>query len=73
MSETATSTNSMEISFCVFREIEIDDNVDCLDVDTASEEIRAYKIAAFPVAEIVENSIARLLKHACMRVKAGVP
>lgn len=37
MSETATSTNSMEIGFCVFGEIEIDDNVDSLDVDTTSE------------------------------------
>ena len=37
MSETTTSTDAMEIGFCVLGEIEIDDDVDGLDVDTTGE------------------------------------
>jgi hypothetical protein len=69
MSETATSTDSMEISFCVFGEIEIDDNVDGLDVDTTGEEIGTDEIATDSLTEIVEDAITMSLKHFGVRVE----
>jgi hypothetical protein len=69
MSETATSTDSMEIGFCVFGEIEIDDNVDGLDVDTTGEEIGTDEIATDSLTEIVEDAITMSLKHFGVRVE----
>ena len=37
MSESSTSADTMEISFCVLGEVKIDDDVDGLNVDTTSE------------------------------------
>lgn len=39
MSESARSTDTMQVRFGHFRKIEIDDNVDGLNVDTTSEKI----------------------------------
>lgn len=73
MTEPTGPADTMKIRLSVLGKIKVDDDVDCLDVDTASEEIRADKVAALAIAEIVENAVARLLKHACVRVKAGIP
>ena len=37
VSKTSRSTNSVEVSFSVLGEIEIDDHVDGLDIDTTSQ------------------------------------
>ena len=73
MAEPTGSTDTVKVSLGVLGKVKIDDDVDGLDVDATSEEIRANKVAAFAVAEVVENAIARLLEHACMRVEAWVP
>lgn len=40
MSETARSADSVEVSFRVLGEVEVDDHIDRLDIDTSGEEIR---------------------------------
>ena len=72
MTESTGSADTMKIRLSVLGKVKIDDDVDSLNVDATSEEIRAYKVATFAVAEIVKNSITRLLEHACVRVEAGV-
>ena len=72
MSETSRSTNAMEISLRILRKIEIDDHVHSLDVDTTSKKIRADKIAAYTVPEIMKNAVTIVLQHLGVRVKAGV-
>lgn len=72
MSETTTSTDTMEIGFCVLGEIEIDDDIHGLDVYPPREEVGANEVAADPVPEVVEDSIAVRLEHLGVRVKAGV-
>ena len=55
MSKTTGSTNTMEISFGVLGEVKVDDNIDCLNINTTSEEIRAHQIAANTSSEVVED------------------
>ena len=62
----------MKVGFAVLREIKIDDNVYCLNIDTTGKEVRADKVTADAVAEVVENAITMRLEHFCMRVEAGV-
>ena len=38
-------------------EVEVDDDVDGLDVDTAGEEVAAHEVAAQAGAEVVEHSV----------------
>ena len=53
----------MEISLSISREIEVNDNIHVLDVNTASQQIRADKGAAVSLAEIMKNAIAMILSH----------
>ena len=41
MSEAARSTNTMEISLGILGEIEVDDHIHCLNIDTTGKKIRA--------------------------------
>lgn len=72
MSKSPGTPNAMEISLCIFWEIEVDDNVDGLNVDTTSEQIRADKVARDSGSEVVEDLVAVLLHHLRMRVEARV-
>lgn len=72
MSETARSTDPMQICLGVLWEVEVDDNVDGLDINTTGEQIRTDKVSAYTVAEVVEDAVTVVLKHARMRVEAGV-
>lgn len=51
----------MKIGFGVLGEIKVDNNVNSLDIDTTGEEIRADKIAADAITEIVEDAITVVL------------
>lgn len=62
----------MQIGFGVLWEVEINDNVHCLNINTAGEKIRANEIPRNAVSEIVEDLVAILLKHFRMRIKAGI-
>ena len=62
----------MQIGFGVLGEIEVDDDVDGLDVDSTGEQIGAHEVAADTVAEVVEDSVSGGLGHLCVAVEAGV-
>lgn len=72
MSITARTSNTMKISLCVLWEIEIDDNVYRLNINTTGEKIGADKVTANAIAEIVEDTVAIMLQHLGVRVKTRV-
>ena len=72
MSETTRSTDSVEICLGILWEVEVDDHIDGLNIDTSSEEIGTDKITADTIAEIVEYAVTVGLQHAGMTVEAGV-
>ena len=47
----------MQVCLSHLGEVEVDDDVDCLDVDTAGEEVTAHQVAAQAGAEVVEHSV----------------
>jgi len=72
MTKTTRSTDSVQVSFWVLREIKIDDNVNCLDIDTSRDEIRRYQESTLTFCEIMEYFIALHLIHLCMNEEAAV-
>ena len=69
VSEPTTAADAVEVRLRVLREVEVDDDVDGLDIDTASEEVRADEVAANAVTEVVENAVAVGLQHLGVRVE----
>lgn len=53
-------------------EVEVDDYIDSLDVNSSGEEVGAHEVAAQPRAEVVEDSITVALRHLGMDVVATV-
>ena len=72
MPKSTRTTNAMKVGFAVLREIKVDDNVYCLNIDTTSKEIGADEVTAHAVAEVVENAITVGLQLFCMGVEARV-
>ena len=72
MSETSRSTDAMKVSLRILREIEIDDHIHSLNVDTTGKKIRADKVAAYTIPEIMKDTVTIVLQHLGVRVKAGV-
>lgn len=66
MPKTPRPTNSVKIRFGILREVKIYDNVDCLNIDTTSQQVRTDKVPAYSIPEIMENTVAVLLEHASM-------
>lgn len=62
----------MEVGLCIFREIEVDDHIHGLDIDTTGKKIRADEVAAYTVPEIMKHAVTVVLQHLGVRVKAGV-
>ena len=60
----------MQVGLGHLGEVEVDDNVDGLDVDTAGEQVRADQVTASTVAEIVEDSVTVVLTHLGVDVEA---
>lgn len=58
MAVATGSANAMKVSLGIPGEIEVDNDVDSLDIDASSEKVRADKIAANAVAEIVEYAVS---------------
>jgi len=69
MTKTSGTTYAVKVRLRVLREIEVDDDIDCLDIYTASEEVGTDKVAADTLAEVVEDAVAVRLKHLGMRVE----
>jgi len=72
VSETARSTDAMQIRLCVLGKVEVDNHVDRLDINTTRQKIRANKVPAHAIAEVVKDAVTVVLEHAGMRIKAGV-
>ena len=62
MAESATATDPVEVGLGHLGEVEVDDDVDCLDVDTAGEEVTADQVPTQTGAEVMEYSVAMSLK-----------
>lgn len=72
MSETTRTTDTMKICLCVLGEVEVDNNVNSLDVDTTSEQIRTHQVSADTITEVMEDAVTVVLEHARVRVEARV-
>ena len=68
----ATSANPVEISLSHLWEVEVDDHVDGLDVDTSGKEVAAHEITTQASSEIMENPVPVSLGHLGVDVVAGV-
>jgi len=68
----ATSANPVEIRLSHLWEIEVDDHVDGLDVDTSGKEVAAHEITTQASSEIMENPVPVSLGHLGVDVVAGV-
>ena len=56
MTESARTTNPVQVGVGLARKIEVDDDVDRLDVDAASEHIRRHQTPRFSLLEVMEDS-----------------
>ena len=55
MSETARSTDSMQVSLSIPWEIEVYHDIDREDIDTSGEDVRADQATRFSIFEVVIN------------------
>ena len=69
---TTRSTDSVQVGFGILGEVEVDDDIDGLDIDTTGEQIGADQVSADAVSEIVEDSVTGLLLHSSVTVEARV-
>jgi len=72
VSEPTGATNTVEVRFRVLGEIKVDDDVDGLNIDTTSEEIRAHEVSTHAVAEVMEDAVTMRLQHFRVRVEARI-
>lgn len=72
MPESTRTANTMKVCFRIFRKIKVDDNIYSLNINTASEEIRAYKITANTIAEVMKDTVTMSLEHFSVRVETRV-
>lgn len=72
VAKPARAPDAMEVRLRHAREVEVDDHVNGLHVDTAREQIRAHQVAAQAGAEVVEHAVAVRLRHARVNVVAAV-
>lgn len=62
----------MKVRFGGLWEIKVDDNIDGLDIDTSSEEVRADQVSCHSIPEIVEDSVSVSLLHLGVRIETRV-
>ena len=62
----------MEVGLGHLGEVEVDDDVDSLDVDTSGEEVAADQVPTEAGSEVVEDSVPVALEHLGVNVKARV-
>jgi hypothetical protein len=61
MAEATRTANAMEIGFSILRKVKVDDDIDGLNVNATGQEVGAHQVAAYAVAEIVEDTVSRRL------------
>ena len=72
MAKSTGSADSVQIGFRHFGKVEIDDDVDGLNVDTASEQVRTDQITTKTGTEIVKYTVSVSLGHFGMNVITAV-
>lgn len=72
MAETSRSADAVEVGLGVLRKVKVDDHVDGLNVNTTRQQVGAHQVAAVSGAEVMEYAVAVVLRHARMRIEAGV-
>jgi len=70
VAESSASPNAVEVGVRRSREVKVDDDVEGLNVNPAGEDVGANKVAALPLAEVMENTVAIFLAHLPMNVEA---
>ena len=55
--------DTVKVSFCVAGKVKVDDDVNCLNVNTTGKQIRANQITAVTLTEIMEHTITMILCH----------
>lgn len=63
VTETAGTTDTMQICFGSLWEVEVDDDVHCLNINTSCDEIGRHKATEISLSERVENSVTIFLSH----------
>ena len=56
MTKATRTSNSMQISVGLFREIEVDNHIDGDNINTSRKDIRWNKTASFTAFEVMENA-----------------
>lgn len=72
VSKPSTSADPVEVSFGHLGEVEIDDDIDSLDVNTSGEQVTADEITTETSSEIMEDPVAMSLGHLRVDVIAGI-
>jgi hypothetical protein len=72
MSETSTSSDSMEVGFWGFWEVEIYDDIDTLNIDTSGAQVGADQATTVSTSEVMEDFISVPLVHFSVDVVAWV-
>lgn len=72
VAKASRSADAVQVGLGVLGEVEVDNDVDGLDVDTAREQVRRDEVAGGAVAELVEDAVAVGLLHLGVDVVAGV-
>jgi len=72
VAESSTATNPVKVSLSHLGEVEVDDDIDSLDVNTPGEEIAADEVPAEAGSEVVEDAIPVVLRHPGVNVVAAV-
>ena len=73
VSETPATADAVKVRLRILGEVEVDDDVDGLDIDTTGKKVGTDKIPAHAIAEVMENAVTMALQHLGVRVKARVP
>ena len=72
MTKSAASSDPVKVGLGHLREVEVDDDVDGLDVDTAGEEVTTDQVPAQTGAEVMEYSVAMSLKMLVIKKYSSV-
>ena len=70
VTESSRSSDSVQVGLGIFWEIEVDDYIDRLDIDTSGDQISADKTSGLVVSEVMEYFISFMLGNFCVGIEA---
>lgn len=72
MAEPSGPTDSVQVGLRHLGEVEVDDNIDSLDVNTAGQQVGTHQVPAKTGSEVVEDAVPVVLRHPGVNVVAAV-